>query len=66
MLFEELPKELKEAVADLKYYSKTITCDLHDALEDAGNHEEFKELFRDRMLNIISEARDAVNRICGE
>lgn len=66
MLFEELSKDLKEAVVEIKHYSNAINCDLDDALEKADNHEEFRELFRSKMIDLIAEARDAVNRICGD
>ena len=66
MFYDDLPRELKEIFADIKHNSTTIKCELDDALEEADNTEDFKEIFRDKLLKIINEARDAVNLIYGE
>lgn len=67
MLFDELPKELKETVANIgMHQTSAIAKHLNDALEKAETFEDFKTLFHNKMIDLISEARDAEREICGD
>ena len=66
MIFNDLPNDLKEKVIEIKCNSCTINCELEDALDKADNYEEFKEIFKNKMYDLISEIRDAIRTIFGE
>jgi len=66
MKFEELPDDLRETIASLKQGSFTIECDVKDALENAGNLEDFKVRASAALSNLINEARDAIKSLSAD
>ena len=66
MDIEELPNYLRNAIAEMKFNSTIINKELYNALDTANNHEEFIDIFRNKMFTLINEAKDAINIINGE
>ncbi len=60
MNINELPEEMQEGVNALKHGSYTIECEVKEALEEAGNIQEFEEAVRTKMTVEIAEACGAV------
>ncbi len=58
MKLEELPDDLRETIDSLKHGSYTIECGINDALENAQNLKDFKELASIALNNLIQEASD--------
>jgi hypothetical protein len=66
MKLEDLPEEMQEEIVALKHGSKTIEVDITDALDDAKNLSEFKEIVSNRMKDLIGEALDAMANFCND
>jgi hypothetical protein len=66
MKLEDLPEEMQEEIVALKHGSNTIECDVMDALEDAKNLSDFKETVRNRMKDLMGEARGAIASFCDD
>ena len=65
MDFSELPEEIQAFIGgDLKYFSCTIVSEVDDALLNAENFEDFKELVRSSFEQLRNEIRQ-VERVLG-
>jgi len=58
MKIEDLPGEIQDSIANLKHGSLSIEADINEAVEQADNPKEFKDIVDDLMDRIIEEARD--------
>jgi hypothetical protein len=63
MNYKELPSHLQEFVSNLKYGSLTVEADVNDALEQAKDLAEFKDLANTSMDELIGEANVAKEQL---
>jgi len=65
MKFEELPENVKRLLFDAKYYSCVeLRIVLDEVLEESLCPEDFRQKLRERIVRLISDARDIVKDIC--
>jgi hypothetical protein len=65
MIPEELPDDMQEALEHLGRGSSTIETNIHVALEDANDFEDFRERARVLMDSLIQEATRTKAVFCG-
>jgi len=63
MEIEDLPEDLREMVKALKHGSNTIECDVNDALENAGDLDEFKANVSNAMHDLVGEIKEIMETL---